>query len=33
MATILAQCLLNQMVYGNHACTTLAESAGVGDEL
>ena len=24
---------MKQLVYGSHACTTLAESAGVGDEL
>ena len=30
---MLAEQLLKQQVYGNHACTTPAESAGDGDEV
>jgi hypothetical protein len=30
---MLAEHLLRQQVYGNHACMTPAETAGDGDEL
>ena len=33
MATMLAEHLLKQQVYGNHACTTAAKAAVEGDEL